>query len=117
MVEIAWRHYTHWTMLITGGVCFLVLFRIYNCFPKINLFSKCLIGASVITAIELISGFIVNIWLNMGVWDYSSIPINFKGQICLLYTFLWGLLCIPISFVSDKIQNKYLNKAKEPKLS
>ncbi len=29
MVEILWRGYTHWTMTLTGGVCFLVLYGLH----------------------------------------------------------------------------------------
>lgn len=27
-IEIMWRHYTHWTMVITGGVCFYTLYKL-----------------------------------------------------------------------------------------
>ena len=72
------------------------------------MWEKCAIGALVITVIEFISGCIVNLWLRMDVWDYSSIPGNVLGQICLLYSFLWGMLSIPISYVSAKIKRRYM---------
>ena len=30
----------------------------------------------------------------MNVWDYSGFPLNIMGQVCLLYSVLWGLLSI-----------------------
>ena len=108
LLEILWRRYTHWTMLITGGLCFLTLFRIYSKAKNMKMWEKCAIGALVITVIEFISGCIVNLWLRMDVWDYSSIPGNVLGQICLLYSFLWGMLSIPISYVSAKIKRRYM---------
>lgn len=102
-IEILWRRYTHWTMAIIGGICFLILFRIFTSFEKISLIKKCLIGSGIITSIEFISGCIVNIWLKMGIWDYSSLPVNILGQVCLIYSFLWTLLSIPIVYLSNKI--------------
>ena len=33
--------------------------------------------------------------LGWNVWDYSSMPLNLYGQICLPFSGLWFLLCIP----------------------
>lgn len=104
IIEILWRHRTHWTMIITGGICFLTLFRIFLKFDKIKTISKCMIGSGIITAVELIVGCIVNLKLKMNVWDYSSIPLNLWGQICPLYSILWGFLTVPILFVCNKMQ-------------
>lgn len=106
LIEIIWRGYTHWTMMITGGVCFLVLFRVFNRIAHTKLWKKCAVGACVITGIEFTVGCIVNLWLQMNVWDYSFLPLNLMGQICPLYTFLWGLLSIPIVYLSGKIKQK-----------
>jgi uncharacterized membrane protein len=51
-----------------------------------------LIGAGIITGAELVTGIIVNIWLGLNVWDYSAIPTNIMGQICLPFSLLWVLL-------------------------
>lgn len=107
-IEIAWRGYTHWTMIITGGLCFLSIFRLYNRIHNYSLWKKCIIGALVITCIEFLSGCIVNIWLHMNVWDYSYQPMNLLGQICLLYTLLWTLLCIPIYWIISFLYSKNL---------
>lgn len=66
-----------------------------------DLIIQSLIGACIITVAELITGIIVNIWLGLGVWDYSNLPFNFMGQICLPFFFAWILLsCIAI-FLDD----------------
>ena len=108
IVEILWRHYTHWTMILTGGTCFAVL---YGIFKKIALWSvwlKCITGSAVITLTELIAGYIFNIKMHMKVWDYSRQPLNFHGQICPLYSALWAVLTIPIlalcGFISRKLE-------------
>lgn len=102
-IEILWRRYTHWTMAIIGGVCFLILFRIFTKIKKTSLIKKCIIGSGIITSIEFLSGCIVNIWLKMGIWDYSAMPVNILGQVCLIYSFLWALISIPIVYLTNKI--------------
>lgn len=93
LVEILYRGYTHISMLVAGGLSFLVIDILNSAFEfKISIVSKMLISALVITFIEFIAGVIVNIWLDLNVWDYSNQPYNFLGQICLLYTNIWFLL-------------------------
>ena len=100
LIEILWRGYTHWAMGIVGGVCFLLLYRLYGKIKSVSLWAKCAAGSVIITFIEFISGCIINIYFGMNVWDYSSLPANIMGQVCLLYSVLWGFLCIPIVYIS-----------------
>lgn len=99
LLEILWRRRTHWSMAITGGTCFVSLFRLYKKFPEMTLKRKCIVGSLIITFFEGLCGFIVNIKYKLNVWDYSRCALNFKGQICPFYSFLWALLCIPISVI------------------
>ena len=48
-----------------------------------------LIGGAIITVVEFVSGCIINLWLGWNVWDYSHIPLNILGQICLPFFFAW----------------------------
>ena len=105
LIELIWRQRTHWTMALTGGVCFLVIYKIYTRYPTLSLPEKCVIGSLVISTVELLVGLIVNVSLGWGVWDYSDVPFNILGQVCLLYSVLWGVICIPISFLCDFINN------------
>lgn len=61
---------------------------------KANIILKAVIGSVFITSIEFAFGVIFNILLKKNVWDYSRMPLNICGQICLLYSFVWGLLSI-----------------------
>ena len=45
-----------------------------------------------ITVTELITGLILNVWLGLNVWNYSGLPFNFMGQICLQFSALWFVL-------------------------
>ena len=52
--------------------------------------------ASVIitSALELLVGWLAEKLLHQRLWDYSQMPFNFKGYICLAFSLLWGLACI-----------------------
>lgn len=102
-IEILWRRRTHISMVITGGLCFLILYKIFTKFKDMLLLYKCVIGSAVITTLEFFCGCIVNLLLKLNVWDYSKLPFNLLGQICILYSVLWGLLTIPISLISYRI--------------
>ena len=103
LLEVLWRGYTHWTMALTGGVCFLIIYLLNAAFTEENILFRSLVGAGVITSAEFIVGVTVNIILKWNVWDYSSLPFNFIGQICLRYTLLWFLLCVPVTLICTVI--------------
>ncbi len=93
IMELLWRGHTHWTMIIVGGFCFVLLGLINELYPwGMALVSQMLISALLITVVEYITGLLVNVWLGWGVWDYSHMPYNLHGQICLLYSNLWFVL-------------------------
>ena len=103
LIELAWRRYTHSSMGLAGGICFVALYKIYKKHRNLSVLKKCIIGSAVITAVEYIFGVIFNRKLKMKVWDYSSLPLNISGQVCLLYSFLWVILCLPICYLVPKI--------------
>ena len=89
-LEFLWRGRSHISMFLAGGVCFLLLGQLDR--AKFSPAVKCLLGAAVITAVELVAGLLAN--RDHRVWDYRQMPCNFLGQICLGYSLLW----IPVSF-------------------
>lgn len=105
LIEILWRGYTHYTMLLLGGVCFLSLYKLFNLMKDYSLLEKCVAGAILITTLEFTVGCFVNLVFHMNVWNYSSMPFNLLGQVCLVYSTLWGFLCIPINFLTKKIHS------------
>ncbi|MBR5782911.1 MAG: hypothetical protein IKY33_01650 [Clostridia bacterium] len=92
LLEILWRGYTHWSMLLTGGACLCGMRRICRSNKGIlHLAARC---AVLITAAELGVGLLVN--RKKQVWDYSRLRGNLSGQICPQYSALWFALSLPI---------------------
>lgn len=103
LIEILYRHRTHWTMAVTGGVAFVSLFRFWKSRPLMKTFRKCICGSAIITCIEFFTGCIVNLKLKLNVWDYTNCRFNIKGQICPFYSILWALLCLPVSCLCKRL--------------
>ena len=107
LLEIIWRRHTHWSMILTGGLCFAALYKIFRSIGICTMRLKCLIGCTVITITELLSGFVLNYCFKLCVWDYSSHRFNFCGQICPFYSMLWAFLTIPVTHICSFIDRKF----------
>ena len=90
-LEFLWRGWSHFSMFLAGGTCFLLLGKLNATRPRLPLLLRGIAGAGVITMIELLAGLIFN--RDYSVWDYRQQPMNFHGQICLRFFLLW----IPLS--------------------
>jgi len=99
-IEMLWRGHSHPSMFILGGLCFVSIGLINELFPwELGIVWQALIGGTMVTCLEFITGVIVNIWLKLGVWDYSGLPLNIWGQVCLPFYFAWvGLSVVAIVF-------------------
>jgi uncharacterized membrane protein len=91
-MEVFYREYTHWSMFITGGLCFVLIGALRYSPCDIPVTVRMLIGAGIITVLELACGLLVNTWLGWDVWDYSRERVNFMGQICLHASAIWVFL-------------------------
>lgn len=80
LLEVLVRGYSHYSMFLCGGACFLCCGLLNeNMKIKMSFISQMVLSALIITALEFITGLIVNIWLKMDIWDYSQLPYNFMG--------------------------------------
>ena len=92
-IELLWRGYSHWSMLLLGGICFIALGLINEIIPwEMPLTVQMLIGSVIITVLEFITGCIVNLWLGWDVWNYSNLPYNLLGQISVVSSVGWYFL-------------------------
>lgn len=106
LIEIASRGYTHWSMTLTGGICLAYIYYITN-ETGTNMLVKCLLGAMFITSAEFTVGCVVNLKMHWNVWDYSEMPANLMGQICIPYSAVWFCLCYIGCRLSLKIKRKF----------
>lgn len=62
-----------------------------------------LFGGSVLftSAIEYLTGWVLEKVFHDKWWDYSKRPLNIKGYVCLEFSVLWGIACV---FVVDVFQ-------------
>ena len=93
-LELLWRGRSHWSMFLTGGVCFLLIGHLGELERPAPLPVQGILGAGIVTAAELGAGLLVN--RDHSVWDYRTMPGSFLGQICVPYSLLW----IPVSFLA-----------------
>lgn len=113
-IELLYRQYTHWTMGCLGGVCLIILGGINEYFSwEIPFWLQCLKGSIIITVLEFIAGVVLNIWLQLNIWDYSHVWGNVLGQICLPFTIIWFFLSA-VAIVFDDWLRYWLFKEEKP---
>lgn len=113
LIEILLRGRTHWSMAIVGGICFLLI-GLYNEFVTYDtpLLKQGIIGSCIVTSMEFVSGLILNIYLHWNVWDYSNLPFNFMGQVCLPFSILWIFVSVLAVVVDDWLRYFLFNEEK-----
>lgn len=96
MLETIARGYSHWTMFILGGICFLSCGLINSWLDdEVSAWEKMVLCMIAITVLEFITGLIVNVMLGWNIWNYSGMPLHIWGQICVPFMFLWYFLSYP----------------------
>lgn len=115
LIEILWRGHSHWSMFIAGGVCFLLIGCINEYFTwDMSLILQGIFGSIFVTLIEFVFGLIFNVLLGMNIWDYSNMPLNLLGQICIPFMLLWVPLSI-IAVVADDYLRYWLFREERPR--
>lgn len=83
-----------WTML---ALAVLLTMPVERCGAELPwecpLWLQALACAAMVTVTEFAAGVVLNLWLGLGVWDYSDLPFNLLGQICPQYAIVWWGLC------------------------
>lgn len=104
--------YTNIVMLPIGGLCGICIGAI-NQIPKfynMKILYQCIISTAIILFVEFLSGCILNLWLGLGIWDYTGLPLNILGQVCPLYGILWFLLSPLAIWLEDYLRYKLWNE-------
>lgn len=112
-IEMLWRGHSHWTMALVGGICFVLIGAINEYLPwELGMVQQAFTGASIVTCVELIAGLILNVWLKLDIWDYSNMPLNLWGQICLPFFFAWVALSVIAIVIDDYLRYWLFNEEK-----
>lgn len=120
---IRYKHWETHTVTLWGPFCIIygmgaTCFYIGSvCFEDADIIIKFLIFSIMATVIEYLSGFLLKYGLRMKAWDYSKVPFNFQGIICVRYSIVWGLagvafaqICSPyIKYLSLMLDNNVFN--------
>lgn len=101
LMEVGWKtcrghpESISWTMLVVAMLLCVPIERAgeqlsWECPLLLQAFAC----AALVTIVELFAGLVLNVWLGLGVWDYSHLPLNLWGQICPQFSALWFALCL-----------------------
>lgn len=118
-IEGLWRIHSNggWANIIMmpiGGLCG-VLVGVMNENPKYckkKMALQSLYGMACVVVVEFACGMILNVALKMDMWDYSKLPVNVLGQICLPFAILWFLLTPFIIWFDDYLRYKLWGEGK-----
>lgn len=113
LIEILWRGYSHLSMFILGGICFLCIGLINESFTfEMPLWRQQLISTALVTTLEFNFGLVLNIIFKLNIWDYSHLPFNILGQICLPFTIAWFFLSLVAIILDDYLRYWLFNEEK-----
>ena len=84
---------------LNGPVCPIYGFGaviVLSCLePLKNNWLLLFVGSIILTSLlELVTGFVLEKLFHQRWWDYSDMPFNIGGYICLLFSILWGFACL-----------------------
>jgi uncharacterized membrane protein len=105
LIEIGFRGYSHPAMFFVGGLCFILVGDLNNVLPwEMAFWKQMLAGGTIITLVEFLSGVVLNLILGLHIWDYSNMPLNVLGQICLPFSLAWILLSAVAIVLDDYLR-------------
>ncbi len=66
----------------------------------------------IVTCVEFLSGYVLNIKMGLNIWDYSNLPLNVMGQVSLLFSVFWFFLSIIAIWLDDYLRYKFYGDKK-----
>lgn len=113
-IEFLYRGYTHWTMGVVGGLCFVAVGLLNEELPWHMCFeTQMLYGGAMITCVEFVAGCVLNLWLHLNIWDYHQLPGNILGQVCPQFAAIWTALSAVIIPLDDWLREKLFGEPRQ----
>lgn len=107
-IEVTYKNISYPLMGVVSGISLLLFDQINNrIFWELDLLLEGCIGSAIVTSFELIIGEGLKILNQPPMWDYSNMPFNYDGVICLPFSIVWIFISILGIFVADAY-NYYL---------
>ena len=91
-IEILYKRFfsgspTHFSMGLLAGISFVFLYFLDD--SPLGFGVKMLAGGVLITVLEFFLGIYLNLYLQLGIWDYRDQPFDLLGQICPVFSLIW----------------------------
>ena len=61
------------------------------------------------TVVELVTGFVMEKAFHHRWWDYSKMPLNIGGYVCLQFSLLWGVACVLVVDVIHPLIQSFID--------
>lgn len=105
LLELLYRGFSHISMFFAGGLSAALIYTVccMGRTRRAGWYFRCALGSAIITSVEFCTGVFVNLYLHLHVWDYSDLPLNLLGQVCLPFSAVWFFLTLPILAVGDQL--------------
>ena len=100
------------------GACIMIFFL--NRYKK-SIYKLFIGGFLVGSVVEYLVSLFGEMMLDVKWWDYTNLPLNINGRICVCFSFFWGILAIylikrfnpRVDWLIDKIKGKIPNNLKK----
>lgn len=116
-IEVLFRGKSYPVSGIMGGLAIILIDKINDKISwRLDLSIQAIIGALIVTGIELIIGKIMK-YTNLlpMMWDYSNLPLNYDGIICVPFSVAWLFLSVAAIFLADCINYYVLEDGERPR--
>ena len=74
-----------------------------------NLLLLYLSSVILITVLEGVTGWAMDKLFHNKWWDYSKLPLNIGGYVCLLFSLIWGVACVVIVYFIHPLIHQMLS--------
>lgn len=106
--------YGPWTPVYGIGVVIIFSFYIYfikkGFSKKIIIWNLFLVGFILLTLIECIGGYLLELIFGTVFWNYDSLPLHIGNYISLEISFIWGILSIICVIFFKPLSDKIIKK-------
>ena len=114
-IEIAYRGHTGYICGLLGGIAFVLIDLLNEWFTfEMDFLLQSCIGSAIITFLELIIGEFIKVNNLAPMWNYSNMPLNYDGVICLPFSLIWILLSAVAILLADYINFCWLGDDEQP---